>query len=95
MNPYQIVKRPVVTEKLSRLAGEGGRYAFEVDVRANKLEIKQAIEHIFKVKVVKVNTIVMPGKQRRFGAHLSPAHPWKKAVATLKAGDRIEIYEGA
>ena len=94
MNPYQIIKRPVITEKISHPQGEGARYAFEVDRRANKIEITQAIEQIFKVKVAKLRTLVMPGKRRRFGVRVSAARPWKKAVATLKAGERIEIYEG-
>jgi len=94
MNSYSIIKRPVLTEKLSRSKEVTNIYAFEVDTRANKIEIKQAIEEIFKVKVMKVNTVTMPGKSRRFGARVSDKRPWKKAIATLKKGDRIEIYEG-
>jgi large subunit ribosomal protein L23 len=94
MNNYTVIKRPVITEKLSRVKGENNMYAFEVDPRANKLEIKQAIETIFKVKVIKLNTVTMPGKNRRFGARVTEKQPWKKAIAKLKKGDRIEIYEG-
>ena len=94
MNAYTIIKRPLVTEKTSKGREAMNAYAFEVDRKANKIQIKQAIEQIFKVKVMDINTIMMPGKGRRFGAHLSPKHSWKKAIAKLKAGERIEIYEG-
>lgn len=94
MNPYTIIKRPLITEKTSQGREAKNAYAFEVDRKANKIQIKQAIEQIFKVKVLDINTIMMPGKGRRFGTHLSPKRPWKKAVAKLKAGERIEVYEG-
>ncbi|MCK5240910.1 50S ribosomal protein L23 [bacterium] len=94
MNSYTIIKRPVITEKTSQRKEANNAYAFEVDRRANKIEIKQAIEEIFKVKVIAVNTTMMPGKTRRFGAHVKAKQTWKKAVATLKQGERIEIYEG-
>lgn len=94
MNPYAIIKRPMITEKTTRHREKANAYAFEVDPKANALEIKQAIEKIFKVKVMRVNTTTIPGKSRRFGRWLSKSQRWKKAVATLKAGDRIELYEG-
>ncbi|MCD4813987.1 50S ribosomal protein L23 [bacterium] len=94
MNPYTIIKRPLITEKTSQAKERKNAYAFEVDRRANKIEIKQAIEQIFKVKVIDVNTVTIPGKSRRFGAHVSGKHSWKKAMVTLKQGERIEIYEG-
>jgi large subunit ribosomal protein L23 len=94
MNANTIIKRPILTEKLSKGKDEVNRYAFEVDIRANKLEIKRAIEEAFKVKVMKVNTLTMPGKTRRLGGRQAEKQPWKKAIATLKAGDRIEVYEG-
>lgn len=95
MNPYDIVKRPLITEKTNMSKEAGNCYSFEVDRRANKIQIRQAIEKIFGVKVVDINTTTMPGKSRRFGMHLSPKRSWKKAVAKLKEGDRIELYEGA
>ncbi|MCK5218826.1 50S ribosomal protein L23 [bacterium] len=94
MNDYTIIKRPLITEKTSKSKESKNAYVFEVDLRANKIEIKQAIEQIFKVKVLQINTVILPGKSRRFGMHTSPMQPWKKAVATLKKGSRIEIYEG-
>jgi large subunit ribosomal protein L23 len=94
MNPYVIIKRPLITEKTSQGKEAKNAYAFRVDRRANKIEIKQAIEQIFKVKVNQVNVATLPGKSRRFGMHIKSKQPWKKAVVTLKPGDRIEIYEG-
>jgi large subunit ribosomal protein L23 len=94
MNPYTIIKRPLITEKTSQRKEANNAYAFEVDRRANKIEIKQAIEHIFSVKVMDVNTTMMPGKTRRFGMNVKAKQSWKKATATLKQGERIEIYEG-
>jgi large subunit ribosomal protein L23 len=94
MKTYDVIKRPLLTEKLSRQK-DANLYAFEVDRRTNKIEIKQAVEHIFKVKVLDVRTVTMPGKNRRFGARQTEKRPWKKAIVELKAGDRIELYEGA
>ena len=95
MNAEQIIKRPIVTEKTQFLKAQSNRYTFEVDRRSNKSEIKKAIETLFKVKVEKVNTTMMPGKQRRFGRNQSKPAPWKKAIAKLKAGEQIELFEGA
>jgi large subunit ribosomal protein L23 len=94
MNAYTVIHRPLITEKTSQAKESKNAYAFEVDSRANKIEIKRAIEQIFKVKVLTVHTVNMPGKNRRFGAHLSEKSTWKKAIATLKPGERIELYEG-
>jgi large subunit ribosomal protein L23 len=72
-----------------------GKYAFEVAREANKPQIKQAVEKAFKVEVTAVNVVRMPGKSRRLGRRLLPARTWKKAIVTLKPGDKIEFYEGA
>ena len=93
MNLYDIIRRPVVTEKNTML-GEQGKYAFEVATRANKVEIKKAVELAFKVNVVAVNVIHMPGKVRRVGKSHGVTSPWKKAIVTLKPGQKIEIFEG-
>lgn len=93
MHLYQILRRPLVTEKFTALQAEG-KYAFEVASEADKARIKEAVEHAFKVKVIGVNVINARGKRRRLGRHILPAHPWKKAVVTLKPGDKIEIFEG-
>jgi large subunit ribosomal protein L23 len=95
MEAYQIIRRPVVTEKSNRLKEAGNKYTFEVHPDANKTEIKKAIEELFKVKVLNVNTVRLPGKEKRFGMNLSKLSDRKKAVATVRQGDRIEFFEGA
>ncbi len=92
---YSILKRPLITEKSMSL-GPVGKYAFEVDMNANKIEIGQAVEQIFSVKVVSVNTLHVKGKARRRGRISHGMTPdWKKAYVTLAPGQRIEIFEGA
>ena len=95
MNNYNIIVRPVVTEKANKALMAHNKVTFEVAPGANKSEIKKAIETLFKVKVLKVNTVTLPGKVRRFGAKESQQSNWKKAIATLKAGDKIALFEGA
>ena len=95
LNAQSIIRSPVVTEKANRAQMASNKVTFEVDPRANKSEIKKAIESLFKVKVLKVNTITTPGKVRRFGASQSQQSDTKKAIATLKAGDKIQLFEGA
>ena len=91
MNVYEIIKRPLVTEKTSA-DQEIDKYAFEVDLRANKHEIASAVEQLFDVTVTRVNTAVMQGKRKRFGRHFGKRSNWKKAVVTLKDGDSIDVY---
>ena len=93
MNSFDILRRPIVTEK-STLLQEQGRYAFEVSVRATKHDIKRAIEAAFDVKVVKVNTMNMKGKPKRFGPRLVMQKSWKKAIVILAPGETITIFEG-
>lgn len=88
-----IIRRPLVTEKTTSLA-EQNKYAFVVDVRANKTHIKQAIEEIFKVKVLAVNTLRVEGKVARMGRYSGRRPDWKKAIVTLAPGSRIEFFEG-
>jgi large subunit ribosomal protein L23 len=95
MNTLSIILRPVVTEKANKALMQSNKVTFEVASGANKSEIKKAIEAQFKVKVLKVNTVTLPGKVRRFGAKQTQQSDRKKAVATLKAGDKIELFEGA
>ncbi len=94
MHLYEVLRRPLITEKSTTLQVEG-KYAFEVDKRATKPQIKQAVEKAFDVKVTAVNIIMHPGKTRRLGRRQLPAHPWKKAIVTLQPGDSIELFEGA
>ncbi len=92
-----VIKRPLVTEKSTLLREAANQVCFEVDPRANKAEIKEAVERLFKVKVVAVNTARVPGESRRVGRRgLRVVRPgWKKAVVTLREGDKIEFFEGA
>ena len=92
-NAY-ILKRPIVTEK-STILGESGRYVFEVDTSATKRDIARAVEWAFDVKVVKVNTLTVPGKVKRYGRRPSKRPDWKKAIVSLSAGDSIQLFEGA
>jgi large subunit ribosomal protein L23 len=91
---YEVLRRPLITEKSTVLQVEG-KYAFEVDKRATKPQIKQAVEKAFDVKVTAVNIVRIPGKTRRLGRRMLPAHPSKKAIVTLQPGDSIELFEGA
>ena len=91
---YDIIKRPIITEQ-SMEQTEMKRYTFEVDTRANKIEIARAVEEIFGVKVAKVNTLNMQGKAKRMGARPAGRRPsWKKAMVTLTEDSKsIEIFE--
>jgi len=93
MDMYHIIRRALVTEK-STLAKEENKYVFEVDRRANKIEVAKAVEKIFKVKVLDVHVMNVAGKKKRVGRILGEKPSWKKAVVTLAPGSRIEIYEG-
>lgn len=94
-NAYDIIKRPVITEQ-SMEQTEMKRYTFEVAKSANKIEIAKAVEEIFGVKVVKVNTLNMQGKEKRTGAYPKGRRPsWKKAMVTLSEDSKtIEFFEG-
>ena len=93
MDLYQILRRPLITEKYTAQQAYG-KYAFEVAGEANKPQVKQAVEKAFKVEVTKVNIMTVAGKSRKMGMRQLPAKPWKKAVVTLKSGDKIELFEG-
>ncbi|MGD1996750.1 MAG: 50S ribosomal protein L23 [Anaerolineae bacterium] len=93
---YELIRRPVITEKTQYLADEHGKYTFEVDWRASKTEVKRAVEAIYGVRVVKVNTMIMPAKlSKQPGRRLVVREPiWKKAVVTLAEGDQIPLFGG-
>lgn len=93
LHPYAVLLRPLVTEKTTVLTGQG-KYVFEVDPRANKNQIKEAVQIAFNVRVTEVNTMNMKGKPKRFGRKVTARPDWKKAVVTLVAGDKIELFEG-
>jgi len=94
MNRFEIIKRPLDTEKLDRMRDRENKFAFEIDLKANKTEVKQAIEQLFKVKVVDVKTAIVRGKFRRIGRSEGQRPNWKKAIVTLKEGDAISLFEG-
>lgn len=94
MDILNIIKRPLLTEKSGLLKENGNFYLFEVNKNASKKMIKKAIEEIFKVHVVKINTLTMPGKVKRFGRIISKAQKFKKAVVKIKEGEKIELVEG-
>jgi len=93
MHSYEVLRRPVITEKNTMLI-EQNKYTFEVSRDANKPQIKEAVEKAFKVKVSAVNVIHMPGKMRRAGRRRGMTPSWKKAVVTLEPGNKIELFEG-
>jgi large subunit ribosomal protein L23 len=94
MNYLEVVKAPLVTEKLDTMREAHRVYAFEVDRRANKHEIRNAVEKLFSVHVEDVRTSVVRGKTKRVGAGQGLQPNWKKALVQLREGDKIEIFEG-
>jgi large subunit ribosomal protein L23 len=94
MQPEHIVRRPIIlTEKSSRLRENTNKVIFEVLQTANKIQIKSAIETLFKVGVIDVNTLNMRGKDKRMGRGYAKLRNWKKAIVTLKAGDAIQFFD--
>jgi large subunit ribosomal protein L23 len=94
-NPRDLIKRPVITERTSEFV-EQQTYVFEVDLKANKTEIKQAIEQIFKVKVVNVNTLRVPAKPKRYGKHSGYTSEWKKAFVKLSPDSKpLDFFEAS
>ncbi|MDT8336434.1 MAG: 50S ribosomal protein L23 [Candidatus Izemoplasmatales bacterium] len=91
MDKYEVIKRPIVSEKSTKLA-EQRKYTFEVDRRANKIQIKEAIEAIFKVKVEKVNVVNTKAKAKRVGQYSGFTAAVTKAIVTLEEGHKIDIY---
>ena len=95
MNQYDVILRPIVTEKSSLMKDGGNQYVFEVARTANKIEITKAVELLFKVKVVSVRVMNMEGKKRRLGKHSGKRPDWRKAVVKLNPKDKISFFEGA
>jgi large subunit ribosomal protein L23 len=94
MDPHQVIIRPVISEKSYTLIETEGQYTFHVDKRANKNQIKRAIETAFEVKVAKVNTSNVKSKPKRQGLTSGRTATWKKAVVRLAPGESIELFEG-
>ena len=94
-NQYDVIKRPVRTERTTDLEEFFNQVVFEVDTRATKVEIREAVERLFGVRVTKVRTLNQKGKPKRFGRLMGRRQSVKKAFVTLAEGDRIEFFEGA
>jgi len=93
MHLYETLRRPLITEKNAALQAQG-KYVFEVAGEANKHQVKQAVEKAFKVKVTAVNVLTVPGKGRRMRGRQVLTPSWKKAIVSLKSGDKIGFFEG-
>jgi large subunit ribosomal protein L23 len=91
---YHILRKPLITEKSTQMKESLNQVTFEVDKRANKIEIKKAVMKHFNVHVVKVRTFMVLGKKKRVGRSLGKKSDWKKAVVTLKEGERVDFFEG-
>ena len=94
MIQYEIVRRPLITEKTTIQKESFNQVTFEVDRKANRVEIKRAIEKIFNVRVAAVRTMQIIGKVKRRGRILGKRRDWKKAIVTLMPGERIDFFEG-
>jgi large subunit ribosomal protein L23 len=95
MNPYEIIRGPVITEKGTIQKEANNQLTFEVDRKANRVEIRHAVEKVFNVRVEKVRTMQIKGKVKRLGRAVGKRRDWKKAVVTLAEGQNIEFFEGA
>jgi large subunit ribosomal protein L23 len=94
MNPYEIIRGPVITEKGTIQKELNNQLTFEVDRRANRVEIRHAVEKVFNVRVEKVRTMQIKGKVKRLGRSMGRRRSWKKAIVTLAKGQNIEFFEG-
>jgi large subunit ribosomal protein L23 len=90
---HHLIKGPIITEKTHALKEAGNKLTLKVDVKANKIEIRKAVEVLFKVKVLAVNTIQMMGKKKKLGKSEGKRSAWKKAIVTLAPGEKIAGYE--
>jgi large subunit ribosomal protein L23 len=95
MIEYRIIRRPLITEKTVLLKEKANQFVFEVDRAANRIEIRNAVEKIFKVKVASVKTIQVKGKTKQRGRIIGKRKDWKKAIVRLLPGERIDFFEGA
>jgi large subunit ribosomal protein L23 len=93
LTPHEVLVRPIISEKNTML-NEQGQYVFEVSDRANKIMVRQAVEELFNVGVTAVNVLNVKGKRKRSGRNVGVTRSWKKAIVTLKTGDRIELFQG-
>jgi len=91
MNSHDVIKKPLLTEKSSRMSERENKYSFRVAKSANKIEIRKAVEELFNVKVTSVNTVMMRGKKKRVRHRLGKTPDWKKAVVSLIQSDKIDF----
>ena len=94
MTPFEIIKKPLITEKSTIQKEAHNQLTFEVDRKSNKVEIRRAVEKVFNVQVVDVRTMQMRGKRKRFGRTMGRRRHWKKALVTLAKGEHVEFFEG-
>jgi large subunit ribosomal protein L23 len=94
MDYLQVLKAPLVTEKLDAMREEQSTYAFEIDRRATKVDVREAIEKLFKVRVLEVRTAIMRGKKKRLGVRMGRQSNWKRALVKLQPGQKLDIFEG-
>ncbi len=94
MNYHAIIKRPIVSEKSTMQREVSNQFSFEVDRKANRVEIKKAMQSLFSVQVDGVRTLQIKGKYKQRGRIIGKRRDWKKAIVTLKPGERIEFFEG-
>ena len=90
---YEVIRRPIISEKSTALAEVGRKYAFEVSMKANKQEIREAVENLFNVDVSSVRTLVMHGKVKRGGKLETKRPNWKKALVTVADGQKIDFFQ--
>ncbi len=90
---YEVIKRPLITEKSALMKESLGCYCFEVSLDASKGSIREAVENFFEVKVKDIRTLIVRGNRRRIGRHMGKRPNWKKAIVTLAAGQKIDLFE--
>lgn len=93
-SPFDVIRRPIITEKANIDKDRRNSYHFEVPLKVGRQEIKEAVESVFQVKVEAVRTAIVRGKQKRVGRHVGRRPDWKKAIVTLREGDHIDLFEG-
>jgi large subunit ribosomal protein L23 len=94
MDMYQVIKKPLITEKGTKLKEQLNKISLRVDRKANKVEIRKAVEILFKTEVLEVRTMSVKGKKRRIGKSVGKRPDWKKAIVTLAPGKTVEFFEG-
>jgi len=95
LNPHDVLIRPLLTEKITSIRETKNAIAFAVDGKATKIDVKRAVEKVFQVKVDSVNVQNVLGKRKRQGRYLGKRADWRKAIVTLKEGEKIDLYESA